>query len=655
MSSGATRATPYGGGLLSPVEPIEYNPNIPIESFDIIVTDECHRSIYNLWAQVLEYFDASLIGLTATPSKQTFGFFHQNLVMEYNHEMAVADGVNVNYDVYRIRTKISEAGSKVEAGYSVQIQERDTRKKRWEQLDDDFSYDPNQLDRDVVAPDQIRTIVRTFRDKLFTEIFPGRTWVPKTLIFAKDDAHAENIVEIVREEFGKGNDFAQKITYRTTGAKPKDLINEFRTSPMPRIAVTVDMIATGTDIKAVEVVMFMRAVKSRAFFEQMKGRGVRVMKADDLQSVTPDAKAKDHFVIVDAVGVCEQDKTDSRPMEQKPTVSFEKLMQAVAFGNTEDDVLTSLAGRLARMEHRISADDDKKIRAASGGLGLKDLAHRIVQSLDPDQIEVAWVERSETRGTAPQAPNREAQRSQIVQDAVRPLHDPTLRQLLIDLKAKTEITIDHVSPDEVIFVGFSEEALDRAKGMVQSFEQFIKDHKDEITALQVLYSKPYKHRLTFEAVKELADAIEKPPYLWNESQLWNAYAALEKSKVKGASAKRILTDLVSLVRFAIHQDNELIPFPERVNANFNAWLATQQQKLPSPSGRGAGGEGARFTPEQMKWLEMIRDHIAANLSIAPDDFEYAPFSQHGGLGKVHQLFGDKLNTIIEELNETLAA
>ncbi|MHB1589617.1 MAG: type I restriction endonuclease subunit R, partial [Metallibacterium scheffleri] len=346
------------GTLFKQPEPIEYNPAIPIETFDIIVTDECHRSIYNLWAQVLEYFDAYLIGLTATPGKQTFGFFHQNLVMEYNHEMAVADGVNVNYDVYRIRTAITEQGSKVEAGYSVQIQERETRRKRWEQLDDDFSYDPAQLDRAVVAPDQIRKIIQTYRDKLFTEIFPNRTWVPKTLIFAKDDAHAENIVEIVREEFGKGNDFAQKITYRTTGAKPKDLINEFRTSPMPRIAVTVDMIATGTDIKAVEVVMFMRAVKSRAFFEQMKGRGVRVIKPDDLQSVTPDAKAKDHFVIVDAVGVCARDKTDSRPMEQKPTVSFEKLMQAVAFGNTEDDVLTSLAGRLARMEHRFSTDDD---------------------------------------------------------------------------------------------------------------------------------------------------------------------------------------------------------------------------------------------------------------------------------------------------------
>jgi len=170
----------------------------------------------------------------------------------------------------------------------------------------------------------------------------------------------------------------------------------------------------------------------------------------------------------------------------------------------------------------------------------------------------------------------------------------------------------------------------------------------------VLYSRPYKHRLTFEAVKELADAIEKPPYLWNESQLWNAYAALEKSRVKGASGRRILTDLVSLVRFAIHQDNELIPFPERVNANFKAWLASQQSLPPLPPGEG-GGEGSRFTPEQLKWLEMIRDHIAANLGIEPDDFNYVPFVQQGGLGRVHQLFGERLTPIIDDLNKVLVA
>ncbi|OZA32595.1 MAG: type III restriction endonuclease subunit R [Hydrogenophilales bacterium 17-64-65] len=622
------------GKLFKEPEPIEYNPAIPIETFDIIVTDEAHRSIYNLWAQVLEYFDAYLVGLTATPGKQTFGFFHQNLVMEYNHEMAVADGVNVNYDVYRIKTAITEGGSKVEAGYYVEKQERDTRKTRWEELDDDFAYDPNQLDRDVVTPDQIRTIVRTFRDKLFSEIFPGRTEVPKTLIFAKDDNHAENIVEILREEFGKGNEFAQKITYRTTGATPKQLISAFRNSYHPRIAVTVDMIATGTDIKPVEIVFFMRAVKSRGFFEQMKGRGVRVINPDDLKAVTPDATAKDHFVIIDAVGVCEQDKTDARPMEKKPSVSFERLLQAVAFGNTEDDVITSIAGRLARMEHRISAEDDARIRTASGGLGLKDLAHQLVESLSPDQT-IPPFEKGGQGGLAPD------QQARIT--AAKPLCDPALRQLILDIKAKNELTIDHVSQDQVIEAGFSQAARDRARGLVQSFEQFIADHKDEITALQILYAKPYKQRLTFEAVKELADAIEKPPYLWNESQLWQAYAALEASKVKGASGRRILTDLISLVRFAIHQDNELVPFPERVNANFKAWLAGQESS------------GKPFNAEQLRWLEMIRDHIAANLGIEPDDFEYAPFAQEGGLGKVHQLFGDELNSLIEQLNESLAA
>ncbi|OOG51749.1 DEAD/DEAH box helicase family protein, partial [Polaromonas sp. C04] len=372
------------GNLFARPEPIAYNPSFPIETFDIIVTDEAHRSIYNLWRQVLEYFDAYLIGLTATPSKQTFGFFNQNLVMEYGHQQAVADGVNVNYDVYRIRTQVSEHGSQVEAGYSVGYRDRLTRKTRWQELDEDMAYDADALDRAVQTPDQIRTIARTFRDKLHTEIFPGRTEVPKTLVFAKDDNHAEKIVEILREEFGKGNDFAQKITYRTTGEKPENLISAFRNSYFPRIAVTVDMIATGTDIKPVEIVMFMRSVKSRNFFEQMKGRGVRIIPPDDLQAVTPDAKAKDHFVIVDCVGVCEQDKTDSAPMEQKKSVSFDKLLQAVALGNVEPEVLSSVAARLARMERDLNPADQQKIITASGGYSLKDLARNIVNALDPD-------------------------------------------------------------------------------------------------------------------------------------------------------------------------------------------------------------------------------------------------------------------------------
>ena len=247
-------------GRRSP-QTVEYNRNFPIEEFDFIITDECHRSIYDLWRQVLDYFDAFLIGLTATPSKQTFGFFNQNLVMEYNHRQAVVDGINVDYDVYRIETEITGQGGSIEAGYKVDRRDRLTRKVRWEELEDDLTYAPSQLDRAVVAVDQIRTVVQTFRDRITTEIFPGRQHVPKTIIFAKDDSHADDIVNIVREEFAKGNDFCRKITYRTTGGPPEVLINQFRNSFNPRIVVTVDMIATGTDIKPVEVVFFMRNVR----------------------------------------------------------------------------------------------------------------------------------------------------------------------------------------------------------------------------------------------------------------------------------------------------------------------------------------------------------------------------------------------------------
>ncbi|HTW91053.1 MAG TPA: DEAD/DEAH box helicase family protein [bacterium] len=340
---------------------VAYNPNLPIETFDFVITDECHRSIYHLWRQVLEYFDAFVIGLTATPSKQTFGFFNQNLVMEYNHERAVADGVNVGYDVYRIKTEITDKGGKVDAGYHVDRRDKLTRKTRWEQLDDDFVYDGRELDRSVVAPDQIRTIVRTFKAKLPTELFPGRTEVPKTLIFAKDDSHAEDIVGIVREEFGQGNDFCKKITYRTTGEKPEDLIASFRNSFNPRIAVTVDMISTGTDIRPLECLIFMRDTKSSLYFDQMKGRGMRVIDPNELQAVTPDAKSKTRFVIVDAVGVFESDKTQTRSLERKRTVPFDKLLDEVALGRHDEDTVSSLAGRSARLDRPSHAFDIKPL------------------------------------------------------------------------------------------------------------------------------------------------------------------------------------------------------------------------------------------------------------------------------------------------------
>ncbi|MFN3467544.1 MAG: DEAD/DEAH box helicase family protein, partial [Candidatus Brocadiales bacterium] len=486
---------------------VSYNPQIPIETFDFIVTDECHRSIYHLWRQVLEYFDAFIIGLTATPSKQTLGFFNQNLVMEYPHERAVADGVNVGYEVYRIQTEITQKGSRIEAGYYVDRRDKLTRETRWERLDDGLEYAPNQLDRAVVAPDQIRTVIQTFKEKLFTELFPGRTEVPKTLIFAKDDSHAEDIVHIIREEFGKGNDFCKKITYRTTGEKPENLIASFRNSYNPRVAVTVDMISTGTDIKPLECLIFMRDVKSIGYFERMKGRGTRVIDPTDFNAVTPDASHKTHFLIVDAVGVCESDKTDSRPLERKRGVPFDKLIMSVALGNRDEDTLTSLIGRLSRLDREIEDKDRKEIEDTAEGRPLSQIINKLLDAVDPDKRLEKAKEMFKTE--TPTAEQVKGASEELAKEACAPFDNSRLRNTLIDVKRRNEQIIDTVSKDNVISAGFDAQAKEKAKKVVDTFRQFIGENKDKLTALQIIYNKPYgNRRLTYEAIKQLAEAIE---------------------------------------------------------------------------------------------------------------------------------------------------
>ncbi len=632
----------YDLGLPNQAE-VEYNPDIPISTFDFIITDECHRSIYNRWRPVLEYFDAFIVGLTATPSKQTLGFFNRNLVTEYSHERAVTDGVNVGYEVYRIKTEITERGGGVESGYYVDKRDKRTRETRWEQLDEDMEYGANQLDRAVVAPDQIRTVIRTFRDNLSTEIFPNRTEVPKTLIFAKDDSHAEDIMHIVREEFGRGNEFCKKITYQTTGERPEDLLASFRNSYNPRIAVTVDMVATGTDIKPLECIIFMRNIRSAVYFEQMKGRGTRTISSTDLRAVTPDTAHKTHFVIVDAVGVCENDKTDSRPYERKRSVPLDKLLDSVALGVRDSDTLTTLAIRLARLDRQIEDDAQGQIADASGGVSLRDMIQNLFDASNSDeQSEVGQplILTDPTEEELTPALIRERM-EQLVSDACEPFYNPDLRNTLVELRRQHEQTIDIVSQDSVISSEFDEAARERAQQVVEGFKQFIEDNRDELTAIQLIYSRPYGQRhLTHQQVKELADAIENPPYQLTQEKLWQAYHQLEQSRVRGAGAQKLLTDIISLVRFAIEETETLEPYREDVNRRFEQWLTDQ--------GRG-------YSEEQMAWLEMIKDQIASSLTIEMEDFEYAPFQAKGGAIKAHQLFGEELTGILAELNERLAA
>ena len=629
-----------------PPKEVVYAPHIPIETFDFIIVDECHRSIYNLWRGVLEYFDAFLIGLTATPSKQTFGFFNQNLVVEYGHERAVADHVNVNYDVFRIRTKITEQGGTIESGFQVGRRNRANRKTRWEQADQDIEYSSGDLDKAVVSKSQIRKVLQTFKDKLFAEIYPERTVVPKTLIFAKDDSHAEDIVEMVKEVFDKGDDFCKKITYRVTGIKPKELIKSFCNSDKFRVAVTVDMVSTGTDIKPLEIVFFMRQINSRVYFEQMKGRGTRTIAPSDLQMVTPDAPFKDHFVIIDAVGVCDNDKTDSRPLERKRSISFDKLIDLVGSGNREDDNLLSLASRLARLTEKVKPKDRTSIEEASGGLSVEDMVNRLLDVDDQDRIEEKARELFSLVESIEDFSEDQLEQAKLstVEEAAKPFESKKLRELLKEIKGRREQIIDETSEDELLFAEFDEGAKKRAEGVIQSFKQFMEDNKDEITALQVFYNQSYGQRhLTFEMIKELSEALERRPLMLTTDKLWQAYARLEKSRVRKASPQKLLTDLVSLVRYSLGEVDVLEPFTAKVDERFQQWLERQQQV------------GREFSQEQLDWLAMIKEHITTSLGIDLDDFEYAPFHDKGGPFKVMQLFGEDLDELLDELNKELVA
>ena len=619
---------------------VEYNPDIPIEFFNFIVTDECHRSIYGLWRQVLEYFDAHIIGLTATPSQHTLGFFGRNIVCEYPYERSVADGVNVGYEIFRIRTRIGEQGSRVDAGYTVGVRDRRTRKTRYEELDSALSYNPDDLDRSVTAPNQIRTIIQAYRDHLFTDLFPGRDWVPKTLIFAKDDNHAEEIVHIVREVFEQGNDFCKKITYRTTGDKPEELIKTFRVDPMPRVTVTVDMIATGTDVKPIEVLIFMRDVKSELYFEQMKGRGVRSISDTDLKQVTPDAETKTRFVLIDAVGVTETIKTTSQPLERKRTVSFDKLIDQIAMGKRDDDALSSLAGRLAALDKEIDAEDQARIAVASGGRTLSDLANGLLDAVDPDVIEARVAAEA---GPSPTQDRIEEVVENIKNTACAPFDNPVLRQTIKDIRRKSLIVIDEVSTDEVVGAEYD---ANKAEERTDTFRKFIEDNKDAIEALEIIYHRRYgEKRLTYKAIQDLHRILADPPYFLKTAELWQAYRRINQDKVRQVrDPGKLLTNIVSLVRYAIGHDDELEPFEVHAEQRFNLWIG---RKIKA---------GQDFTEEQTAWLRLIKDHIAANVEIVPQDLTDLPsFADNGGLIKARALFGGGLDEMLSELNGALVA
>ncbi len=613
-----------------------YSDRMPPESFDLIIVDECHRSIYGQWRKVLEYFDAQIVGLTATPTKQTLAFFEQNLVSEYTFQESVADEVNVGFDIYRIKTQIAEEGGLIEAGTVIPAIDKRTREQKELEVEEDYDWKPTDQGVAVESPNNIRLVLETFRDRMFTEIFPElndrgekRKVVPKTLIFAKSDAHAEAIVHIVRQVFNKGNGFAEKITY--TAKDPADLINRLRTSPELRIAVTVDMVATGTDVKPLECVLFMRDVRSGTYFEQMKGRGARSITDSDFQAVTEQGVHKERFVIVDAIGVTEHDFVDVTVTERVKTASLDSLLKKAAARELTQDEAATLGSRLSKLGLRMNTAERNEIETLAG-VTIEEMSQQLVRSVNPEAL-------AEAVKNAPEGTPEDVAVHQFVQGLTGALAtSQALRDRLVTMHQSKYIIIDEVTPDTLLFAG-GVPNLELAERLVHDWKQYLEKNKDEITALQLLYSRPTNSGVTRKELEDLIAAIRKPHQDWTPAIIWKSYELLNKTN---RSIKNKTVDLVSLVRFTLGVMPELVPFADVVEQRYQGWLLTQEQR------------GARFTGDQKRWLDAIKDYICTGVTFETEALESVPFNQWGGGSGIERDFTDPVS-VINDLNQALSA
>lgn len=564
------------------------NMVLPPDFFDLIIIDECHRSIYGNWKKVLEYFNtAKLIGLTATPVPETKAFFNNNIVVNYTLEQSIIDGVNVDARIYRIKTEATENGGAILKGDKVKRETRYTGKIEMVRNEETKNYTKEELNRSIINPAQIKLVLKTYRDAVYTEMFtdpkrePNMDYLPKTLIFALNEVHANNIVHIAKEVFGRADDkFVQKITY--SSGDSNELIRQFRNDKEFRIAVTCTLVATGTDVKPLEVLIFMRDVASEPLYIQMKGRGVRTIGDEQLRNVTPNAFSKDFFFLVDAVGITESPKTTASPSDSEPvqTITLKRLLELLTHGNVNDDYLRLIAARLARINHKCTDKQREEFRKLAY-IGMQEISAVIFDALEKNELP-PYVSIDE--------PNLERKA------LVAPLtHHPEARQYLLILAAGF---IETLMPgeDNLISKGFSEE---EAKDVTSSFEKYCDEHKDEIEALRIIYNNDGEP-LTYTMLRDLENKLKLANNKFNTSRLWNCYTIVNPQSVKKHSTKEekeALTNIIQLVRFANHQIETLESLYPSAQQRFNLWYGQVQRTV---------------TESQITIIRQIVDYIASN-------------------------------------------
>lgn len=561
---------------------------LPPDFFDIIIIDECHRSIYGNWKAVLDYFQsARMIGLTATPVPETKAYFNNNIVVNYTLDQSILDGINVDSRIYRIKTEATENGGAILKGDRLRRETRYTGQVETVRNEETKNYTKEELNRSIVNPAQIKLVLETFRDAVYTEMFtdPQREanmdYLPKTLIFALNENHATNIVRIAKEVFGRSDDkFVQKITY--SAGDSNELIRQFRNDKEFRIAVTCTLVATGTDVKPLEVLIFMRDVASEPLYIQMKGRGVRTIGDEQLRNVTPNAFSKDCFFLVDAVGVTEHDKETTSPGDGKsePTITLKRLLELLTHGNVNDDYLRLIAAKLARINNKSTEAQREEFRAKAYS-GMHEISAAIFEAFE--------------RGALP--PYESIADPNLERKAlVAPLtHHPEARQYLLILAAGFVETL-MPGEDQLISKGFSQE---EARELTSAFERYCDAHQDEIEALRMIYNNDGEP-LTYYVLKDLENKLKLANNKFRSSRIWNSYSVVNPQSVKKHTTKEekeALTNIIQLVRFANHQIERLESLYPLAQQRFNLWYGQMQRSV---------------TESQIAIIRQIVDYIASN-------------------------------------------
>nr|MCR5454201.1 hypothetical protein [Bacteroidales bacterium] len=596
---------------------------------------------------------------------------------------------------YIIQTEASATGGKIKFEcqeptadfgkqqplHKAEVRHRKTRKEKWTYVDqDELDYKNTDLDKSVVKPDEIRKVFQEIKNNWKKwPFFCTREELPKTLVFAKDDSHADDIVRLVREVFGEGNAFCKKITYKCNyitdadGNYVKDadgnyvedsteneetLLNNFRNSYYPRVAVTVSKIATGTDVKPIEILVFMRDVRSENLYEQMLGRGRRTLSEDELKRTSPSATApKNGYVVVDAVGVTASKKVKNPRPISNPRPRLADLMQAIATGSIDSELFGEVSNRLARLNNAISDSDRKKFEQKAN-VKLKDLAKNILEVHNEDAIREEQKKRYEAQNPGQTFdaqttdPNTQKVNEKIwkqivrerAQNLAKQVFDPQIRTMICSMRSPDEQFLDKTA-DKVLVSKFDTSLKNVSQQIRSSFKEYIAQNKDRLTALSIIYNSDYQKRhLTEQSLRELANEMSSYNGQLSMQNVFVAYQQLTKNNVM----LKTLTDLIPLVRYEYGLDTQIVPFSDTVSAKFQQWTFKKNRHK-------AGEKINPFTEEQMEWLRLIKDYIAINGSMSLEATNYGDFANRGGGVQYYTLFGDDYQNIMDELNFALVA